>query len=737
MIFSSEEVSRFRKDVEAIIAEDSLRSSIISEVRGQQLHGQPFDVQSLLDERPDLGERKSIVLELAYEEFCQRTEAGESVDPERFCKRFPAFEESLRKLVEIHAFLDENPQLLPDDDVDWPEPGQTFLGFSILAELGRGAFARVFLAEEVALGRRLVAVKVSIEGTLEAEILGKLQHPNIVPVHSVRQDPQTRLTAVCMPFLGQITLFDVMARLFGGEKKKPTRSRAIIEAIRHDAGDTTSTDDANDSIDGELYHGSYIDGALHLGSQLAEALAYSHARGISHCDLKPSNVMVTPGGRPMLLDFNLAFDSQTMDGRLGGTLPYMAPEQLRAMGGAHEPRGAVGERSDIFSLGVILYELFTGTRPFGPIATNRPCDEIRTSLLERQRLGPRRLRSANKEVEPRLAKILESCLAFAPDKRPQCAAELAEALRASRSTGHRVERWARRHWLLAFGGLACFSFAGIATGHYFVTRDPREIRIFNRGGRAYQAGDYAEAEECFKWVTNTTKSNELLADAFFWRGRACLQLKYGPEAMRYFGKAATLRRDGATIACYAYACARWKFDTTCINRSRQAINAGFATAEVYNNVGYSQLQEGEFDSAIENLNQAINLAPGMKRAYHNRAFAEFLWAIRQRRPVDLQAAEDINCAIGAGSENPFAYYDAALIYSRLDEDPDRHGRRIVGYLCDALQRGLSPKIVRMNFPSFVSDADVKQALTVSVPVIHRGSANQLADPLPNQPFPFR
>ncbi len=123
MILPSQEASRIRKDVEAIIAEESLRSSVVSEVHRQRSGGQPLDAQAMLEERPELVDRKSIVLELAYEEFCERVEAGESVDPEVFCMRFPAFEKSLRKLVQVHAFLDENPQLVPTTDVDWPEPG--------------------------------------------------------------------------------------------------------------------------------------------------------------------------------------------------------------------------------------------------------------------------------------------------------------------------------------------------------------------------------------------------------------------------------------------------------------------------------------------------------------------------------------------------------------------------------------------------------------------------------------
>src|SRR5438093_5080749 len=101
------------------------------------------------------------------------------------------------------------PELLAASVV-WPLPGEEFLGFRPTEELGRGAFSRVFLAEELALGNRSVVVKVSRLSGLEPRALGRLRHPHIVPVHSVGVDERTGLTLICMPFLGRATLCDLL-----------------------------------------------------------------------------------------------------------------------------------------------------------------------------------------------------------------------------------------------------------------------------------------------------------------------------------------------------------------------------------------------------------------------------------------------------------------------------------------------------------------------------------------------
>ena len=119
-------------------------------------------------------------------------------------------------------------------------------------------------------------------------------------------------------------------------------------------------------------------------------MAHAHRCGLSHRDLKPSNILLSPSARPLLLDFNLAVDEQRPVAEIGGTLPYMAPEELNRL--RDEPAGIRSQpydpSSDFFSLGVVVYELLTGTLPFGPVFGDDSVREAAAHLHSRQAQGP-------------------------------------------------------------------------------------------------------------------------------------------------------------------------------------------------------------------------------------------------------------------------------------------------------------------------------------------------------------
>jgi serine/threonine protein kinase len=407
-------------------------------IHRQWRNGEPPDTLAALSDHPALGEDPSLVFDLAYEEFCLRRNAGETVDVEEFCTRFP---ESCRSFIQRMLLADQeigyHPSVLteepspPPPKVDWPKPGEELCGCRLLRVLGEGSFARVYLATEASTGERPVALKVSNWKSSEACTLGRLHHNHVVPVLWARRDEARNLNVVCMPFFGSATLLDVCDRLYPQEDSAPpARARAILEAIGQTARPSDPPPDC--SLPGpDLQKLSFGEGVARLGRQLAEALAFLHEQHLYHCDLKPPNVLLTAEGRPLLLDFNLSRRGDEMLGLVGGTFAYMAPEHLQAYLTRKPLNDEQAGRADLFALGVMLYELLTGKFPF---ALARAIDprEIAQGLLESQKQGFPPVRRLNPTVSRRLARVVESCLSVDPAGRPASARQLAVQLRPRR-----------------------------------------------------------------------------------------------------------------------------------------------------------------------------------------------------------------------------------------------------------------------------------------------------------------
>lgn len=188
-----------------------MAGGLASEIIANWPEDATFSAREAMTRFPEATLNKSVMIDLAYEEFHARRDAGEAIDPDDFVKDFPECQKSLMRLLSVERFMQGNSHLVNErEKIDWPEIGTTFLGFRLHEELGRGAFSRVFLASEIALGNRRVVVKVCRSGDREAYALGKLQHPNIVPVLSIQQDEERGLAAICMPFLTSATLYEVL-----------------------------------------------------------------------------------------------------------------------------------------------------------------------------------------------------------------------------------------------------------------------------------------------------------------------------------------------------------------------------------------------------------------------------------------------------------------------------------------------------------------------------------------------
>lgn len=562
---------------------------------------------------------RSYLVDRAYREYCELKDAGNSVDPDVYCARFPGIESSLARLLQAHRFLEEYPELT-EDDIVWPSVGEPFLDYQLVAELGQGTFARVFLAEEAKIGNRLVAVKITCRGGAdEADILGRVNHPNIVPVYSIQHDDMTELSAVCMPYLGSATLHDVLDGL-NNQTDKPKSARLFLDAARelpHPVAASGHTP-APPRI---LERGTYLDAVRWVGMQLADALAHIHERGICHLDLKPSNVLLSPQGTPMLLDFNLSSSMRRDPQRQGGTLPYMSPEQLRLVL-KRGPADAVQANSDLFSLGVILYQLATGEHPFGPIPLQGATEELAVQLLERQSAGFKPVRSLNPGIDPAFAQWIERCLAFEPTERAKSAAELASALRLQLKPIARTRRWIGRNPKKVIVSAVIFLAAMLTAAVAVASRPSASERHYADGKDAYLEGRYQDAVHRFNAAVDADPE---MVKAYVGRGRAYLKLgredksKYSLAASD-FEHAHRLDPRGEYQAACGYAANCLGFRDTAVDLYQKAIVAGFASPEVLNNMGYSiRNRKNSEKEATNYFTEAIKRNDQLQSAHFNRA----------------------------------------------------------------------------------------------------------------------
>ncbi len=316
----------------------------------------------------------------------------------------------------------------------FPQPGDSFGEFALIQELGRGAFGRVFLARQTTLSERLVALKITVDEVDEAQWLARLQHPHIVPVYSVHRVGLLR--GICMPFLGVSTLADVLAPQPRELPERQQQAQLVSTLRAHSQAwrvDRLRADNLSELRRVEVWApaveprtSAAVRDVLRLMEQLAQGLSHAHERGIIHHDLKPANVLVTAEGNALLLDFNLAeqsaLRSSVAAARVGGTLPYMSPERLALF--LDEPV-TVNERSDVYSLGLIGYELLSGKLPTKPEAGES--ERVVRQLLQSRRVAPPPLTLLSAGGSRAVQTILERCLAPDPLHR-YSAAELATDL---------------------------------------------------------------------------------------------------------------------------------------------------------------------------------------------------------------------------------------------------------------------------------------------------------------------
>jgi tetratricopeptide (TPR) repeat protein len=707
-----------------MLAAASLRQAAAA-IREEWRRGVEPDAAAALACQPELRTDKAAALDLAFEEYCLRFDAGEAPEPEAFCDRFPTYRMSLRRLVAGHECLVENLSAIAAACLRWPQPGEQLDDLFFLRELGRGAFARVYLALEESAGGRPVAVKLSPGGAAEAYTLGRLAHPNVVPVLSARFKRGAGQTAVCMPFLGTATLLDVLDLAYPtAEAPPPRRATVIGEAIRAAA----RPDDPVPLVTGDcgkIEDGSYADGVVRLAAQIADALAFLHNEGVCHRDLKPSNVLLSPSGQALLLDFNLSADARAGVPRLGGTLPYTSPEQLRALIQCSD-EGDMDERVDLFALGAVLYELLAGKRPFGRAPSGQSPERAAAIMLRRQQKGCVPLRTLNPEVNRGLARLIESCLAFDAAERPASAAILAAEFHHYLALPARLRRAAARRPMAtaALTALLLLGVGGAAGG--LAMQDAPDVRAYKEGRTAFLNGDYSRAEKQFDLALRDSSQDQGRRKYLLARGAAALRQGEADDDLIQFNRAQAdffevnkQQADGPTLARIGYCSSRLRQHEMAIKQYDEAVEAGFTSAGLYNDRAFSAWKNSDLERTRQDLGAALRVDPNLQAALYNSA----IFSLRGREryalggpPISESALQDIRQAVEIGPADRVMYWYAAKMYAYAAQDDlplDGKGRAAQAqfYLRKAYDYGENPqglqglpvfKAVLGSFPEFQS-----------------------------------
>jgi len=368
------------------------------------------------------------------EEFVSKIRRGDTPDPEEYAVRYPQLAERIRELFPTLIML-ENAAGAKDARLTHKEilsAGTVFGAYHIQRELGRGGMGIVYEAVQVATRKRVALKILPFQTSLdtrrlerfvrETRITAELKHPNIIPIFDTGQVGDTAYFA--MRYIEGNGLDHILRLMQQPSSTSSNASQTLRDSTsggKINGLSNSDTEAARRTRAGLPEHfADYLEWVAKLGIQAASGLAYAHGRNLIHRDIKPSNLLLDKNETLWIADFGLARNIEdttlTATGVLLGTPRYMSPEQAEAA------TQRVDHRSDIYSLGVTLYELITCR----PVFEGKTPREILFQILTRTPIAPRRL---NRAIPKDMERIVMKAMAKRPENRYQSAEDLANDLR--------------------------------------------------------------------------------------------------------------------------------------------------------------------------------------------------------------------------------------------------------------------------------------------------------------------
>jgi len=390
--------------------------------------------------------RSRVQIEVLASEYAENARLGKSSSIDSYVERYPEMAAEIRELFPMVAALEQWKSDRESEVLRAQLPDQFKLkqlgDCRIVREIGRGGMGVVFEAVEGSIERhvavKLLPWRISMvphrqeRFEREAQTIAKLRHANIVPIFRFgRHDDYAYYV---MQYVESVNLGHIIGALSERQQVSPALE------IRNETG---SADEQTDQSSGHsarkgLKHDSWKAFAR-IGLQVAQALRHAHRKGVLHNDVKPGNLLIDAAGKVFVTDFGLAEpinpESSEVDESVNGTLRYMAPERFQ---------GICDETSDVYSLGITLFELITQQSAFDT--------ESRVGLINAITQGEiRRPADLSREIPTDLAAVISKAISEKPDDRYQSAGEFASDLlryinneRVVARSDRGILRWLRR-----------------------------------------------------------------------------------------------------------------------------------------------------------------------------------------------------------------------------------------------------------------------------------------------------